>query len=68
MKTLMIKTNTKIYFFCLFNLRYTTQPRLRVIIIPHSPVVRLALVQCGSPYCLHHTPLLIASWLRYIMV
>lgn len=33
---------------------------MRVIIIPHSPVVRLALVQFGLPYRLYHSLPLIA--------
>jgi len=54
------------YFVC--NLWYKTQPNMRVIIIPHSPVIRLAFVQGGSPYLLHHSPPLVAFWLWYSMV
>jgi DUF4097 and DUF4098 domain-containing protein YvlB len=52
-------TNDKkqtIYIF----FKYKTQPRMRVIIIPHS-LVSMALVQCGLPYCLLHSPPLIAA-------
>jgi hypothetical protein len=60
-------TNDKKQTIFIFFLKYKPQPRMRVIIIPHS-LVRLALVQCSLPYCLLHSPPLIAAWLWYFMV